>query len=272
MIAMPKLIPTTQWNALSLAIGRGDTDRVKHLVEDHGLEMDAFLDDLSCMPVLMEALLSNGFPSEAERLPFLRYLLERGANPNVCCRKGYNCLHIAVQQERYIPALDLFLDFPADVNIPDADGANVVYWAIQGFLLRKEALDPATRAQHLKVLEKMLLLGADLDQRTRYGMNAREWLEHAAPEVKELVARWEKGTPTVHAVTTVQPRFPTHLLYPDLARKIWNEGMSPAGRAVTVPGELLSAVETLREKRSGIRMRFMARVINGWRSLYGIRW
>ena len=30
------------------------------------------------------------------------------------------------------------------------------------------------RAVHLQVLEKILLLGADLDQRTRYGMNARE--------------------------------------------------------------------------------------------------
>jgi hypothetical protein len=248
MIAMPKLIPTAQWAALSLAIGRGDTDRVKYLVEDQGLEVDAFLDDLSCMPVLMEALLSNGFASETERLTFLRYLLERGANPNICCRKGYNCLHIAVQQERYIQALDLFLDFKADVNITDVDGANIAYWAIQGILLRKDAADAAARAEHLRVLEKILLLGADLDQRTRYGMNAREWLEHAAPEVQELVAHLERRMPAVHAVTTVQPRFPTHLQYPDLARKIWSEGMSPAGRPVSVYGELLNAVEILRDE------------------------
>ena len=280
MIAMPTLIPTAQWNALSLAIARGATDQVQHLVEDYGLDADAFLDESSCMPVLMDALLSNGFESETDRLPLLRFLLERGANPNICCRKGYNCLHIAVQQEKFIKALDLFLDYNADVNVPDADGANVVYWAIQGFLLRKEGTGEASgegmedtgrektgeiggekpqeivregtratgRAEHLRVLEKILLLGADLDQQTRYGMNAREWLGHAHQDVQDLVARWEAGTPVVHPVTTIQPRFPTHLQYPELAKKIWDEYAAGVDPSTAVSGELLRAVETLREE------------------------
>jgi hypothetical protein len=247
MIAMPTLIPTEQRNALSLAITRGDSDQVKYLVEEHGLDVDAFLDDSStCMPVLMDALLSNGFSTETERLPLLRYLLEKGANPNICCRKGYNCLHVAVQQDKYIKALDLFLDFHADVNVPDTDGANIVYWAIQGFLLRKAV--GADRSEHLRVLEKILRLGADLDQKTRYDMNAREWLQHGAPEVRALVARWEEGKPSVKPVTTVQPKFPTHLQYPGVAKKIWIESVSATGQAATVPGELLQAVETLRDE------------------------
>jgi hypothetical protein len=233
------------------------------------------------MPVLMDALLSNGFPTEDDRLPLLRYLLDKGANPNIYCRKGYNCLHVAVQQDKFIRALDLFLNYNADVNVPDADGANIVYWAIQGFLLRKTA--EADREQHLRVLEKILLLGADLDQRNRYDMNAREWLEHAAPEVRDLVARREEGKPSVRPVTTVQPKFPSHLQYPAIARKIWRE--SEAGPAAPSPnaatpntpspntpspkaapssgagpaapsrvlspslaGQLLTAVETLREE------------------------
>ena len=244
---MPTLIPNEQRNALSLAITRGDTDQLKYLVEEHGLDVDAFLDDSStCMPVLMDALLSNGFSSETEQLPLLRYLLEKGANPNICCRKGYNCLHVAVQQDKYIKALDLFLDFHADVNVPDADGANIVYWAIQGFLLRKAA--GADRAEHLRVLEKILRLGADLDQKTRYEMNAREWLKHAAPEVQALVVRWEEGRPSVNPVTTIQPKFPTHLQYPGVAKKIWSESVPAADPAATVPKELLRAVETLRDE------------------------
>src|SRR5882672_4578862 len=195
MIAMPPLIPTTAWNALSLAIARGATDQVQSLVEGNNLDVNACLSDSSWMPVLMEALLSNGFASEQERLLLLRYLLEKGANPNICCSKGYNCLHIAVQQQKYIHALDLFLDFGADVNVADADGSSAVYWAIQAFLLRKE--DPEERALSLRVLEKMLLRGADLDQKNRYEMDARAWLDHAAPEVKALVARWESGNPAV---------------------------------------------------------------------------
>jgi hypothetical protein len=239
MIAMPNLLPAEHRNALSLAITRGDTAQVKYLVEEYALDSNAFLDDSpTCMPVLMDALLSYGFPTEEERLPLLRYLLEKGANPNICCRKGYNCLHVAVQQDKYIKALDLLLDYHPDVNVPDADGANIVYWAIQGFLLRKTA--DADRAEHLRVLEKILRQGADLDQRTRYDMNAREWLAHAAPEVRSLVARWEESRPAVRRVTTVQPKFPTHLQYPGIARKIWNEsGLS---------GVLLRTVETLRDE------------------------
>jgi hypothetical protein len=206
MIAMPPLIPTHVWNALSLAIARGATSQVQHLVEENNLNVNACLSEGYWMPVLMEALLSSGFNNEAERLPLLRYLLEKGANPGICCSKGYNCLHIAVQQQKYIYALDLFLDFDADVNVTDADGSNLVYWAIQAFLLRKEE-SPEERALSLRVLEKILLKGADPDQKNRYDMHARAWLDHAAPEVKALVARWEAGNPAVRPAYTLQPKF-----------------------------------------------------------------
>jgi ankyrin repeat protein len=226
MIAMPPLVPTTVWNALSLAIARGATDQVQLLVEENNLDVNACLSDGFWMPVLMEALLSSGFASVQQRLPLLRYLLEEGANPNICCSKGYNCLHIAVQQKKYIHAMDLFLDYDADVNVTDADGSNVVYWGIQAFLLRKEEAEE-DRALSLKVLEKILLRGADLDQKNRYDMNARAWLGHAAPEVRDLVARWEEGSPAVRPAFTVQPRFSeavppeVRVHRPGLVQKIW---------------------------------------------------
>src|SRR3984885_6997075 len=197
MIATPPLIPTEQWTVLSLAIAQGNTDQVRHLVEENNLDVNAFLDNSSWMPVLMEALLSNGFGSETDRLPLLRYLLDKGADPNIRCRRGYNCLHIAVQQERYVKALDLFLDYKADVNVGDEDNSNVVYWAVQGWLLRKTSEDGQEgRAEHLRVFDKILRLGADLDQENRYGMCARKWLEGAASDVKDRVARWEASKPT----------------------------------------------------------------------------
>ena len=65
MIALPTLIPTEQWIALSLAIHQGNTDQVKRLVEDNSLDVDAFMDNgPACMPVLMEAMLSNGFQTD----------------------------------------------------------------------------------------------------------------------------------------------------------------------------------------------------------------
>ena len=246
MIALPKLIPTTVWNSLSLAIARGDAPRVQEIVEEQKLDVNACVDSSSWMPVLMEALLSYGFPTEEDRLPLLRYLLEKGANPNIICARGYNCLHIAAQQEKYIQALDLFLDYDADVNIGDADGSNIVYWAVQGWLLRREGAD---RATYLRVLEKILELGADLDQENRFGMNTRKWLQLASPDVQEVVQRWEAGKPTIHYVTTVQPVFPIHLRYPELVRQIWDQFVPANGSpADTVQGELLRTVENLRDE------------------------
>jgi hypothetical protein len=91
-------------------------------------------------------------------------------------------------------------------------------------------------------------MGADLDQETRYGMCARKWLEHAAPDVRELVARWQETRPAVRPTFTVQPVFPTNLRYPEVAGKIWNELVPAAGPATTVQGELLRVVEHLRDE------------------------
>jgi hypothetical protein len=244
MIATPPLIPRSEWNALSLAIARRDTREVQNLVEEHSLDVNAFLDSSSWMPLLMDALLSNSFETEEDRLPLLRYLLDKGANPSVCCARGYNCLHIAVQQDRYLKALDLFLDHKADVNVVDADGANVIYWAVQRWLLRNKVVD---RAEHLRVFDKILRLGADLDQPTRYGMTARQWLDVAPPEVQELVIRWESGKPRVHPAYTAQPVLDLRLKYPEIAQKVWNEMVPPSGPASTVQGELLRSVEMLRD-------------------------
>ncbi len=245
MIATPPLIPGSEWNGLSLAIARGAADQVQTLFEENLLDVNAFLDTSSWMPVLMDVLISNGFDSEEDRLRVLRYLLKKGANPNICCSRGYNCLHVAVQQDKYLRALDLFLDYDPDVNIGDADGANIIYWAIQRWLFRKDGSD---RAENLRVLEKIIRQGADLDQKNNFGMTAREWLGHAPADVRELVARCEAKKTPVHAVKTIQPMLPVNLQYPEMAQKMWKELVPPTGPAATVQGELLRSVEALRDE------------------------
>ena len=69
MIAMPKLIPASVWSALSLSIAKGDTAGVKRLVEEYHLDVNAFVDSRSWMPVLMEALLSYGFETRTTVFP-----------------------------------------------------------------------------------------------------------------------------------------------------------------------------------------------------------
>jgi hypothetical protein len=79
-------------------------------------------------------------------------------------------------------------------------------------------------------------------------MCARKWLEGAAADVRETVARWEQTEPAVRPSTTVQHVFPINLHYPEIAHKIWTEHVPKTGTAITVYGELLQAVENLRDE------------------------
>ena len=108
---MIKIVPENHRRELSMAIATGEVDNVRKIIERNSIDADSFIDTESYSPVIMEAILSYGMKNEADRLIMLRYLLEKGANPNTKCKRGYNCLHIAVQQQKLVKALDLFLDF-----------------------------------------------------------------------------------------------------------------------------------------------------------------
>jgi hypothetical protein len=242
---MIKLVPEQYQRELSMAIAKGELDNVKKIVEQNNIDVDAFVENDFYEPVVMKILLSYGILDEGKRLDMLRYVLEKGANPNTKCKNGYNCLHIAIQQEKLINALDLFLNFNGDVNITDRNGATVAYWAIQSFPWRKEGEE---RQFHLDVVEKILMLGADLDYKNKFGVTPRKWLEHTSEDVRQIVAKCEKLKPVYKPSKTLQPDFPTKLQHPEIAKKIWKELVPPIGQADTVQGELLRAVEKLRDE------------------------
>ncbi len=242
---MIKLVPEQHQRELSMAIAKGEFDNVKRIIEENNIDVDVFIDNNFYEPIVMNVLLSYGISDESERLKMLRYVLEKGANPNTKCKDGYNCLHVAVQQKKLIKALDLFLDFNGDVNITDRNGATVAYWAIQSFPWRKEGEE---RQLHLNVVEKILMLGADLDCKNRFGVTPRKWLEHTSEDVKQLVEKCEKLNPIYKPSESLQPEFPTNLQHPEIAKKIWQELVPPIGQAETIQGELLRAVEKLRDE------------------------
>lgn len=242
---MIKLVPEQHRLDLSMAIAKGEFDNVKKIIEENTIDVDSYIDTEFYTPIIMEVLLSYGIKDEAERLIMLRYFLEKGADANKNCKSGYNCLHVAVQQDKLIKALDLFLDFNGDVNLTDSNGATVAYWAIQSFPWRKEGEE---RQVHLNVVEKILMLGADLDHKNKFGVTPRKWLEHTSEDVKQLVEKSERLKPVHKPSRTLQPEFPTNLQYPEIAKKIWNELVPPIGQADTIQGELLRAIEKLRDE------------------------
>ena len=240
-----KIVSEQFQRQLSMAIAKGELGEVKRIVKQYDIDVDSYLNAESYEPLIMEALSSYGFKDEIGRLDMLEYFLENGADPNRYCKSGYNCLHIAAQSEKLVKALDLFLDFNGDVNLTDNNGATVGYWVIQSFPWRKEG---AERQLYLDTIEKVLMLGADLDLENRYGMTTRKWLEHKPEDVKLLAIKCEGLNPVYIPSKTLQPEFPTNLQYPEIAKKIWNELVPPIGQANTVQGELLRAIEKLRDE------------------------
>lgn len=125
---MIKIIPAEYRRALSLVIAKGPVNTAKDIITIEQTDVDAFMDDESYTPLVMEVVTSY-IRNVDERLDLLRYVLEKGANPNTKCKHGYNSLHVAVQQQKLVGELDLLLDFGGDINIADRNGATVAYWA-----------------------------------------------------------------------------------------------------------------------------------------------
>lgn len=241
---MINTIPEQHRQALSSAIAKGDFESMRKIIEGNKIDLDAY-EEQFYTPILMAVLTSYGIKDESERVSMLRYCIENGANPNLNCKAGYNSLHVAVQQQRLISALDLFLDFGGDVNLADNSGATVAYWAIQSFPWRTEAEE---RQLHLKVLEKIFMLGADLDRKNKFGVTPRKWLERAPEDVKALADNCEKLNPVYKPSNTIQPEFPTKLKYPDIVNHIRTNLIPVQGKSETIEGEMLRGLDNLRDE------------------------
>lgn len=239
-----KIIPAQCEKQLSMAIDSADLDSVKRIVEKSNIDPNAY-ENGSYTPILMTILISFVINDEDKRLAILAYFLEKGANPNLKSKEGYNCLHVAVQHDRLARALSLFLDFGGDVNLVDNKGCTVAYWAFQSFPWRKTGDE---REFHLRLLEKILMLGANLDLANKFGITPRKWLEHSPEDVKQLVEKCEKRTPIYKPSNTQQPKFPTNYRFPEIVEHI-RENMIPVrGEADTIEGEMLRGLDILKDE------------------------
>lgn len=241
---MIKFIPEEYRKTLLSAIATGDFDTIRNVTEQGKIDLNVF-DDRTFSPLMMEILTSFGIKSEEHRLEILRFFLENGADPNLNCKSGYNVLHIAAQQEKLIKALDLFLDFGGDVNSTDHNGATVAYWVIQSFPWRTEG---ERRKLFLAVVEKIMMSGADLDLKNRYGVSARSWLERAPEDLQQLVLTCEKLNPVYRSVSTVQPEFPNNYKFPDIVKHIRTDLIPLVGEAETLEGEMLRELDILKDE------------------------
>lgn len=212
----------------------------KKTVKNRNIDLNAFIDDDEYQPILMEILLSYDITDENKRLKFLRYCLEHGANPNIKCKDGYNCLQVAVEQEKLSRALDLFLDFGGDVILSSNNAYPIRENVIINFPWRTEGKE---RAFQLSLVEKVLKLGGG-----QFEDSFSVFLDRCPEDVLALLEKYKDEKPQQIIEEVVQPTFPTSLKYPDIAKKIWKELVPPSGYADSVQGELLRSLEKLRDE------------------------
>ncbi len=237
-------IPKQFSSLLSTAIAKGESDSARQIIDSNSIDVNSYMNDEYYDPLIMEVLTSYGYKEETERTEMLRYLLEKGANPNIYCKSGYNSLHIAVQQQKLIKSLDLFLDYGADVNLPDNNGGTVAYWAIQSFPWRTEGEE---RQIHLNSIEKIMMLGADLDYKNKHEVTPRKWLEHTSEDVKKLVEDCEKRERIYKPSHIVYPKFPTNYKFPDVVEQL-QKLIPSSGKAQTIEAEMLRGLENLQDE------------------------
>jgi hypothetical protein len=237
-------IPQQYSSILSNLITKGEFTSVKEILDNNTIDVNSYISSETYNTLLIEALTSFGYKNETERVSMLHYLLEKGANPNTYSKSGCNALHIAVQNKKKIKSLDLFLNYGGDVNLCDNNGATVAYWAIQGFPWRTEGEE---RQEHLTVIEKIMMLGANLDYKNKFGVNTRKWLEHTSADVKELVENCEKRNPIYKPSHTICPKFPTNYKFPEIVEKL-RKLIPLTGKAEIIEAEMLRGLDKLQDE------------------------
>jgi hypothetical protein len=242
---MLKVLPKEIETKLTSAIFKSTFEEVKRILEQNAIDVNSFVDDKDYDPLIMEALRAYSYKEEKSQEALVHYLLQQGADVNRKNKAGYNCLHVAINDRKLLPMLELFLQFRGDVNEPDGKGATVTYWAIQSFPAQGSDME---RAKHLKVIEHILSLGGNMDQPNNFGVTPRDWLKHKTADLKSLVEKYDELKPAYTPPSVGQPEFTSKLKYPEIARTIWQTLVPSHGQAPSVQGELLRAIEKLRDE------------------------
>lgn len=146
--------PIPDWEAAHAAAESGDLSKIRFLILDRGLHVDA--EDNHAMTLLQVAsrhghleivrfLIDNGatvnaveidsrsalhFATIRGHLSIVRFLLENKADVNLRKRLGLTPLHVVTQHSKQTDLVRVLLDHGADIEAPDDRGDTPLDWAI----------------------------------------------------------------------------------------------------------------------------------------------
>ncbi len=237
-------LPPETLKKLSYNVFRGPFEEVVKVIEKYDLDLDSRLDEKRGSPMLSKCL--QGLEYGTDNLRLITYLLEKGANPNLRDYDKTSAFHWAIYYGD-LNMVALFMQYEVEVNLQDNQGytAFFVFYREKYCRLAQEGVNLKKRC--LAILEAMLKKGADPDIVSGYGTTMRSWHCVERLSVYHLLKKYD-ALKIKKSVPAPQEPPPTNLKYPEVCQEIWKNLVPKSGEADSVQGELLRAIEKLRDE------------------------
>jgi ankyrin repeat protein len=232
----------------------GNYEEVVAMMEANNVQANAVMANRYYTSLIEEVISgceSNNSLGQNNHFPLAKYLLDNGADVTIQNNDGYSALYLAAIDTQKIKYLELMLEYPIP-NINQKEKAHG-FTALSGFIKdvysKQAVISVSLKHNCLKIIETFLQKGADPDIENRHGSSANKMLIYHNTEAEAIKKLFEKYKDTEKAVEVkVASVIPETLLYPDVAKKIWKTLVPKNGSSDTVQGELLRAVEKLRDE------------------------
>lgn len=236
-------LPLDQIREFNINVFRGPKEIVISTIEQYTIDIDSVEDEEDHQTLLSNCV--SGRKYGTDNLDLCRYFIKKGANPNIQDKTGNSALHLAMYYQD-IEVVEILLEAPILVN-QKAEGGYTTYFVALKHLyseLAPRGIDLKKRC--LTVLEKLLVQGVDLDIVTSYGTTARQYYFSELASVHQLHQKYEELDIPKQDAKNLRP--PSTLKHPEVCKEIWSNYVPRNGEADTVIGEMLRAVEKLRDE------------------------
>ncbi len=209
-------------------------------IEFHSLDVNYIIDVKN-----NENMIYQATHCYKEDYSLIKYLLEKGANLNLKCKSGYNAFHKSIYNNN-LDMIELFLQFKAEVNTRDSDGYTAFFLFLRECYAKYSILSVQTKSRCLNILENMLQKGADPKIASFYKTTAYEYWGPEILSVQNLLAKYENSK--IEKEVPLPQKLKSNLKYESIAKEIWQKWVPSNGESETVQGELLRAIEKLRDE------------------------
>ena len=205
-------------------------------------------------PSLIEEVMrgseKNNSLGQNNHYPLVKFLLDNGADSSLLNKDKYHALYLAASDPSRIKYLELMLQYPInDINVKASYGHTALSHFVKDTYGRIATVSVSLKKQCLNIIEQMLLKGADAEDGGSQNFSIRKIVQERIEESAAVLKLFDKYKTNEKAEATILIKpLPSTLKYPEVGKEIWKTLVPKSGSSDTVQGELLRAIEKLRDE------------------------